>query len=408
MFGRRPIVQDNKSARWTFAINLVFSLLIILLFTYQYLYGWFYLGGKNGFGDLNYVLERIPCLEGSWDLLYGPRTTETCSGYTYGLYLLIALNFLGVSSANLALMSYILIASFTLIFLWIIYHLRLNLLQKSFAIILFFSPPIVLLVERLNLDLIIFILLYIAAKLPERVSKWVAPILIAGTALAKFYTLPIILLMYRSHRKKLNFYLTFIICSTLLVIFFDFGRILSLPWDARNMFGNVIWGEYLMYLVSGPQSHANFIAASALGLIMFLVIYLSMIHLPFSVQLRSIDRKSDHKLFFYVSTVYVTCYFSGLSVDFRLVFLLFTYLIFESLFELNKLGIITLRVSVATSFFMSYNVEELQPLGDIAQIIVLSFVVRGLTLLNRSAIRDISNKRLEISRVIFSRISRYR
>lgn len=390
-----------------FIENVFFLLATILLFAAQYFSGWFYLGGRNGFGDFGYVLERIPCTEGSWDLLYGPRTDEVCSGYIYGSSLLNILKIFNISSSNLLMLSYFFISVLTLIFLYTIFNLKLNFFQKLFSIVLFFSPPIVLLIERLNIDLLVFVVVFFAAHTPRRVAIWLTPILIGVTSVVKFYTLPIYLILLKQNRK-IRLYTTVIFCFVFYILLLDLSRIQNLPWDARNMFGNVIWAEYLLYIVKGPQTHGNFLLASMFGIIIFYAVYRTLMCMPIVISLKGGQTEKNQRFIHYVSVIYISCYFLGLNVDYRMIYLLFIFILFESIFLINRLGAIIFRSSVLLSFFMSYPTGWLQPIGDLAQIVVLSLVFRGLSLLFSGATRNLFDKGFKICRVVLSRIARYR
>lgn len=381
---------------------------VILAFGYQLHVGWFYLGGKNGFGDLGYVLERIPCISNDWASLYGPRTDEACSGYIYGSSLLILLDMLGLSLTNLVPISYGLATSLILVYMWTFLKQNFNLAQHGLAIALLFSPPIILLIERMNVDVIVFLCVYLAIFLPRKISKWASLLLVALSALFKFYTFPLLVIMLRKVQGKLRIYLLPVVISTLVIILIDLGRINGLPWDARNMFGNAIWGEYLLYVLKGPQTHANFALSSLLGIAILLFVNTILRQIHIDIQLKSAASDRDQKLFVYCLILYLTCYFSGLSVDYRLVFLLFAYLIFENMFSLNVIGLAIVRVGVLLIFYLSYNTEKLQPLGDIAQVVVLIILVRGLSLLLGVTARDIFDKSFVVARVIFARITRNR
>lgn len=391
-----------------FIENVFFLLVTILLFASQYFSGWFYLGGRNGFGDFGYVLERIPCIEGSWDLLYGPRTDEVCSGYLYGSSLLNILKFFNASSSNLLILSYFFISALILIFLYSIFKLNLNFLQKFISTVLFFSPPIVLLIERLNIDLLIFIVVFFAANTPKRVANWLTPILIGITSVVKFYTLPIFLILMKQARTKMKLYTILIFCFVAYMILLDLSRIQNLPWDARNMFGNVIWAEYLLYLVKGSQTHGNFLLASMFGFIIFYAVFLTLMSMPIKISLKSQQTERNRRFILYLSLIYFSCYFLGLNVDYRMIYLLFIFIIFENTFLFNRLGSILFRSSVLLSFFMSYPTGWLQPIGDLAQIVSLCLVCQGLLLLFGGATRNLFNERFKVCRVVLSRIARYR
>ena len=135
--------------------------------------------------------------------------------------------------------------------------------NNYFFFILYFSPPIVLLLERGNIDLLIFISGYLFTT--GRILTGVLILILAG--MFKFYPIALALVsILLVTRKKQRILLLIIWTFASVIIVKDLLQLQNLPWDARNMFGNSIWGEYLKYAIVGPNTHGNFLINSSLGI----------------------------------------------------------------------------------------------------------------------------------------------
>jgi len=388
---------------------LLVCLVVTGVFVYQYFFGWLYLGGQHGFGDLIYVLDRVSCIEFGWEKLYSLRTEEVCTGYIYGSTLLKILSLIPVAIVETNIVAYSFIVIFTLIYVVTVSQSVMPLSLAFFSIVLFFSPPIVLLLERLNIDLIIFLLVYYAASFRGKSLWLLAPTCLALASLFKFYTLPLLIGQSLNFRKrKRAIVLISILLPTLTLVIIDMRRLEYLPWDARNMFGNAIWLEYVLYVVQGPYTHANFAAASLLGITLIACVGIVLYKMRFLEGPTAIVHgQSANRLVFVLST-YTFCYFSGLSVDYRLVFLLFSYLLAEQLFFMAKATAWILRISMFLSLYLSYNVEILQPLGDLAQVICLVIIWKLSWRTSLAVFRNIADEILKIVGIVFTGVSRNR
>lgn len=361
--------------------NFLFPLLVFMtLFglAAQILFGWLYLHTTARFGDLLYVLEKVNCFNRD---LYVARTTDPCTGYIYGSTLIKFLHLLGISAGKLEGFGFLLIILFTFIFFRTIYLGKLSFQANIFFFILYFSPPIVLLIERGNIDILICILIFLSGHLftARRITAGVLILILAG--MFKFYPIALALVaILLLARKKLRILLLSIWIFAFVIVVKDLLQLQNLPWDARNMFGNSIWGEYLNYAIAGSNTHGNFLVNSALGiLIIFLMGFAN--HLVFSnrVVLKNVLVKSDIYFFSLFSGTYLICYFSGLNVDYRLVFLLIAITYINRIIEIKKVQAYVFTLAVCLTFFLSFNSNLLQPFGDLAQVYIVFVLISALT-----------------------------
>jgi hypothetical protein len=344
---------------------------VVAILGWQLSFGWFYLGTKEGFGDFLYILERADCLPMPIIELYSERTTDDCTGYIYGSFLVRLFNTLGVGEWALALFGYTFIIVVTCLYIYAIL-IKSRSLQSLFYISLLFSPPIVLLYERANLDALVFILVTLYAFFMTRKSYSSAFIVAALASLFKFYTLPLLIWPIIRARQNKRLLLLALFFAVSAQIYIDTTRISQLPWDARNMFGNVVWGEYFLYLFKGSETHANFFLATALGLFLLFSIWLLVRRNTELFHFWTYSNTYDKNFFIVYFSIYMICYFTGLSVDYRLIFLLFAYIHLEKTLKMETSIKFSLRSLLLMTFFFSYNVEVLQPLGDLSQIFLIA------------------------------------
>ena len=203
----------SSASNWLKANLIIIS--SIPLIGWQLINGWFYFGTREGFGDFLYVLERADCLPISMETLYSERTNNVCTGYIYGSALLRVLNFLGLGQSALIPIGYTLFAIVGFFYLKATKNSK-NIFQVVLYLSLFFSPPMILLFERANLDSLILILVTMYATLVVRKYFLGAFFLALLASLFKFYTMP--LLFIAIFGAKIFFRFPLIIISLLVSI----------------------------------------------------------------------------------------------------------------------------------------------------------------------------------------------
>jgi hypothetical protein len=348
----------------------------IIIFTipivgWQLVNGWFYFGTREGFGDSLYVLERADCLPLSMETLYSERTNNVCTGYIYGSTLLRVLNFLGLGQSALIPIGYTLFAIVGFFYLKATKNSK-NIFQVVLYLSLFFSPPMILLFERANLDSLILIFVTIYATLVVRKHFLEAFFLAALASLFKFYTIPLLLVAIFGAKKFFRFPLIIMSLLVSIQVLLDIEKIPQLPWDAQNMFGNIVWGEYLLYLLKGSGTHANFFFSTILGLGILSIIWCVLKRKLNVVEYWTYSGSRDQTFFLVYLSMYLACFFIGLSVDYRLVFLLFAFIYFEKTIKLKTSIKFLTRSCMLMTFYSSYNLVFLQPLGDLAQVVLIA------------------------------------
>jgi hypothetical protein len=248
-----------------------------------------------------------------------------------------------------------------------------------------------LLVERGNIDWLVFACVYLGAVSFSKGQYIIGILVLALSALFKFYAFPLMLLCFILIKRPIGLMLaTLITILTFIQLGQDFVLLRSVyvgSWFAS--FGNNIWGQYLSRF--GLELTA--ITTIGLGLLCTGVIFLIL------NSIRPIKEKSlgalsrsgviDYSALFAV-TIVIVCYFAGLNYDYRLVFLFPTLqVMLYGAHQRIRFLIVTLFLA---SFWLSFNSGYLQPIGDLAinvivvvlvSIVILPIGADKLTVLRR-------------------------
>ena len=328
------------------------------------------------FADLRIILLIAECASlGTLDPSKDDGLWAEC-GYIYGSTLVHFISFVGLSSRDTTWLGWTFIFLICLLFASMLSTVKIRHYRyKLVAFLTLVSPPIMLLLERANFDVLIVALVAFAAAASANGGKITAFTLIATSTLFKFYTLPLLIFVsmdFEKVRKKLialgaSLVITIIIVLDLLKAQVDIPRTI---WAS---FGNSFLGLYLQTF----EIRLSILFQNLFG-VFFLVLILLITNI-FGVQkivrsLPSINIRSFWvKLQMYFMLVFISCYFSGMSFDYRLVFLFIPCLI-----ELNRISSFhlvsySLQILLLTSAWFSLSAGRLQPIGDIAIAILIVY-----------------------------------
>jgi hypothetical protein len=384
-------------------IVIIFS---VPLLGWQLINGWFYFGTRDDFMDFKYILERADCLPEAMSKLYSERNmADACTGYIYGSILLRILNFLSIGQLQLVSIGYILFAVVSFFYFKSTRGIH-SVFQAIVYLALFYSPPIVLLFERANLDSLIFILVTIYAVLLVHKNYLGSFFIVALASLFKFYTTPLLFATAFVTKKVLRLSLLVISILVSVQVYIDVESVKELPWDARNMFGNIIWGEYLLYLLRGTDTHANFFVSTLLGFgLLGTVLWILKKYIK-NISHWTYNGSKEHKFFIIYFFIYLTCYFTGLSVDYRLIYLLFSFIYFEKTLKLQRRVTFLTRTCMLFTFYFSFNSGNLQPIGDLAQVVFIAILILVLGPSVKLRSLRMVDKVQVITAMVFNRTSR--
>jgi hypothetical protein len=390
-------LKDNIFCRF-----LGFFSFFLLFFSFQQINNWpllryWNIRGRVDFWDANAVLQFSDCFSQISFSVYLTAIDNPCHGYMYGSNLLWELSFLGIGANESFIVGWIFLILLSIAFGILSSLIRPEKYFTIFAILLvFISPPILLLVERANFDSLIFIILLLATLVYSRRGSLLGLLLIAQVSLWKFYTYPLALfwvtLLHHVYLKLLGVLILFtVLCQTFTdyktaQALREFGLVPPISIDGANTtFGIQIWGEYLEWFGIKVERLLGLCLGIALFALTYIVVKLFnkklylVLSIPTSPDFRE---RVAFRLFQFSYIVFASCYFVALNFDYRLIFLSASVvgflLIGESKSKRSALEKVVLTLTIA-AFWLSYNAPRFQPIGDIA----ISFLVclLGLTFL---------------------------
>jgi len=335
---------------------------------------WNIYGGGN-FADLHLVLEWANCYQNDPTDIYGANSP--CPGYIYGEPLLYVFSLFGFKVSGTKIIGFILMFFFSFTISSILPTETFK--NKICALFILTSPPVLLLIERGNIDILIFVLILISTYMWTKNYHVLALSLITFTALFKFYTIPIYLLLYILEvNKKIRLkVLIFSVPATLYCIW-NLSRIRSsYPGGFSRKFGAGIWTDYIEYFTGTQISQP---LRLLIGFLVFSLCFMQLNRLSFPL-IEKNESSYLQVLFYVFITVHLACFAAGLNFDYRLIYLIGTFLTFM-LIEKNTnfemvhsiiLGLILIAI------WLSYPIEFLQPIGDLAtELLTCYFVIYAL------------------------------
>jgi hypothetical protein len=277
------------------------------------------------FGDLNSNLISAECYSRIGLNVYkNSSQVGYCGEYLYGRYYLNFLNFIHVHQSQRILIGILSFIAMVVFSIWLIKLNKKPIDNLTILImVVFLAPGNILLVERANLDITIIFLLVAASYLIYKKREILSLLPVVVATLFKFYTLPIIIIMFFFTSKKMNkaiYVLTFIILS---IIIFK---------DIKLSENNIPSGTFLTFGLSSILKWTNlylskigsYEISSASGLLVLFVCFIVAVGYFFKKSKNSNLFSLEGQPFYLFSiffTTYLTCYLIGSSFDYRLFYL---------------------------------------------------------------------------------------
>jgi len=363
-----PKKERRALTIWTLSFFTFFSIMQISGWHLMKLFGaW----GGGRFLDTKQVLHWVDCYESVGKAIFD--NSGECSGYIYGSTLISAAKFLGIREYHTMQVGFflLLILSFSLAWILNLVKIREN---RIFAGLILLSPPVLLLAERGNIDILMFLLILVSAWMFNSDKKIIGVLLLALACIVKFYAFPLfIVYVFYTSKKKVKIFITVVATAVLVRIFLDLRLIeSSFPqiWGAQ--FGMSIWLRYAEKVGYYPSE----IVTQISGLAVFIFICV-VIRQFYSIKLRMSGYSSQKEFYFLVFfSVHLTCFLLGMSFDYRLVFLLASALFFLDL--MNPDGIQRTRIiQVLTlcSVWFVYESWVFQVVGDLTTEILTAILL---------------------------------
>jgi hypothetical protein len=389
MENRRKLISKAKSFRlrrlWAQSrVGIFWFTVFLIFFSAMHFSGWPLIkeiGYKVNpdFSDLKIILVITECAtRGALDPSKVDGLWTDC-GFIYGSTLINFLSFFGLSSRDTVWLGWTFISLMCMLFAFMLNTVKIPLYRnKLVPFLTLVSPPIMLLLERANFDVLIVALVAIAAAASANGFKITTFALIATSALFKFYTLPLLIFVsmdFDKVRKKIialgtSLLITMIIALDLLKAQVDIPRTI---WAS---FGNSFLGLYMQTLeINFPILFQSLIGVFFLVLIFSISKVLGVKEIMKSIPTINISTFTG-KLQMYFMLVFISCYFGGMSFDYRLIFLFIPCLI-----EINRLSAFplvssSLQILLLTSAWFSLSSGRLQPIGDVAiAILIVYFLI---------------------------------
>ncbi len=338
-------------------------------------------GVSNGgpfFGDLRKILAAADCAGRSSEAIY----SESCR-YDYGSWLIRGFQLIGFGEAQSQMLGWTLLFATGLFLGFLVASLAITSIRVLLlAFFVFTSPPILMLVERSNVDILIIVLLAFCALCVSRGWMVCAIGLTVAASVFKFYPAPLLLWLFLSSSRWLH---KLIAALSFLLVCFQITHDLSqmsvdIPEPTFVAFGNLVFGLYLEHF--GYATHR--ILQNGLGLLLVLLCVLAIyvlekysdLNLPKTQNIFVCDGYVD-AVFTIFSLVFFACFFGGMNYDYRLILLLVPALILTSRTKENSFTNTALATTLfAASWGSWYSI--FQPIGDVAIALWCAVLLRCL------------------------------
>jgi len=324
----------------------ILILLIPLFYLLNFLTNWellnvSHLRGGIPFGDLQQQLQAAACWKHIGVGVYVNSKSNAECFFQYGHPLLQFFNFFHVKSTHTLWVGRLLAGCVVSALTLQAFRFSKSTPPKTtpWLILLACSPGVWLLLERGNVDEIIFLLVLAGIYLLSRGQSIFAFLVFFITAVFKFYTLPLLILpliMSKQIWKKALF--LFGILLSILTCWMDLKRVVGIPTTWFISSGSEwigLWWNLAIKHLNVTHPYLSIKSAKFVGYMFFaaLLFFVSKVKFhPEESQLQNEDKSLDLANINFVAmfTVFLSCYLTGMSYDYRLIFLV------SALLSLNR------------------------------------------------------------------------
>lgn len=311
-----------------------------------------YKGGASIFADWTVILNANLCLEKGYDVFLDNPCDNWDRKHVYGNLLL---NIPLIRTFPKFYYFYLpIIMGF--IFLTVISYSLFNYNNKKYwlsFLILIFSIPVLLVVERSNIDLIIFIFLFIISKSNNFLLNF---LLIMISSISKLY--PILLsavFIFQNSFKKVITYIFFVIAVFMLITLYQWDSLIKI-FDNKDQISGLgihIFSFFgitdILKNFSIEINNIDYSWIKYVFIFLFIIIPVLFLNIKFSKKVKlffSNVKVNEHsrfeeKMFFLSSSVVLFCYFSLANFAYREIFLLGLVPLIISLNMKNKDNFLT-------------------------------------------------------------------
>jgi hypothetical protein len=332
--------------------------------------------GASEFLDLDATIKFVDCYETLGAQIYSVSNGAECSNYVYGFSLVAVSEFLGINHIPIHFLGYVLLAMLAYVIAYFLALLKIRLVLTIIVmIVVILSPPVSLLAQRANIDILIAFLILIGIQSIRIGARPIGFFLITLTVLIKFYTLPLLLLLLLEKPFRKSGYIL-----SALVAFFatiaNFSLIVALPSDGTYAaFGNRAVHYYLQaaqfYSINTPRVFGDLI-----GFITVIMVVLSL--MVMNSRFKDIFDGLKVEKTLNVPNAFmilgISCYMFGMNYDYRLIFLILPLLVIPT--RVHKTDKTVKTILVLTVAYTSFNSALfVQGIGDIVIGNIISLLV---------------------------------
>ncbi len=408
--GREILKVGNQNLR-----AMIFSCIFLSLTTLNYISDWwvFKVSGSSevkiressDFSDLLAIKSFVACYREVGNSIYLYDDIFPCHiGYFYGSTLIKLLAIIKLDLIPLVYIGSGLTILFCLSLGVFTSKIATKNSQFTFVIVSsLFSPGVWLLLERGNLDILIFLMVFIGSQLFSRGNEIFGTLVIAFSALFKFYTFPVLLVLLVITNKKLTKIVGFLF--VLLVfskVFLDVRSITNpgFPSTWYISFGIKSFGLYLNLFLEHFNQNKFILNSLEVGLFGYFLLIITLLLLSKFNKSR-VQRVINileappnrpnwnflRNIFWIFGSTFISCYLAGMSYDYRLSFLAVAGLSFIALAKYQELrikGVTSLLIFAlwgSGSFLPSTSLVLsgfIQLIGDVAIFNLSTFFILAL------------------------------
>lgn len=329
------------------------------------------------------VFDFIPCLE---------NDSLKCNQYYYGrAYLEIIAFFHGFSFAESLLLVF-----FILLFLIVVsFLIQVNSLFKLIIMQVFvLSPPVMFLLERGNLELLIFSLIAISVIRPLSKFNFSRSFTIFFASLIKFYPVALLILIFLKSKSIMSRLSTLLLTASFFFLFFrlDFPLKLGATETYCCSFGNNIWGLYLNRMGWG----LNKLYIPLVGLFLFSLVWVVYLFVFDRFQfvrscIKDLTLLQTTRMLSLQSflLIFSLLYFSGTNFDYKLMYLSIIPILLLSDEVLSRKSKLFHFLYFCTISAFSFPSRNLQPIGDLLLLSYFIFLLHAIFLVETRRIHMI-------------------
>lgn len=306
--------------------NLQISLL--LFYWLQYIFNWPLLKmsrikGQFNFEDFVTIFTSAKCFRTIGLQIYVPNESHPECFYPYGRTFIYLIDLLRIPPSMAPFL--VVCISSTLVFLSLHSVGNLSKNEKVLAFLFLASPPFWLAIERGNVDLLICLLVIVAALTSSQKNLFATISILCLATLIKFYTFPLLLFTIFTNRKRLKWYYYIPITFSIFLTTVTDLQAQHLQQPGSFAFGTPVvtfWINALVNIFNLHFAEISIRTGQAVGLVLLGIVILLIMQSRILIRtnFNNRDESLQSLCLGYLGTVYVTCFTLGMSYDYRLIF----------------------------------------------------------------------------------------